>query len=120
MLKIELVDNPFTPIQVVRPIQIADRSVWPGDGVESNAALVGPALFDVYIELLARGEGDFVSVLVASVEKFMRANGSSDEDVRAMHSSIWRSAHKFITRNISYVDRGTEIEDLARILKVKS
>lgn len=91
---------------------------WPGDSPPA-ARLAGPVVVDVYHELLSTGEDELITRLVdeAQVAGIM-LGGWSDEHQRAFRSSAWRSAHRFIAQNVDLVDRGPELEELTRLLRV--
>ena len=90
---------------------------WPAS--HSAVSLSGPLVVDSFIETQRDGADDLVERLVESaIEAGASLHNWSEEDARAFRSSAWRSAHRFLLQYIETVDRSTDFNDLAKLLRV--
>lgn len=117
-----LVNSNANFYQLQRPLRIdvPAPAGWPFTPHPNNSTLAGPIVVDVYAEVLSDGTDDLVKRLIDTAELFLRANGATEESIRDMKSCAWRSAHQYITENVSLVDRGPELSELSRLLRVDS
>lgn len=81
--------------------------------------LAALALFDAYRADPSSNKDQFLRLVLGEVERVARLlHDWDDEHQRALRSSFWRGAHAYIVNNINTVDRGAELDDLAKLLGV--
>lgn len=101
---------------IERPVRL-DRG-WPGEEFPEHV-LAGPVLVDVFNASQRQGRDDLLQQLEAgTILAGTLLEGWQPDDIKKFRSALWRSAHKFIVENVHLVDRGPELEELARLLKV--
>ena len=117
MLILTLKTPPFAVVE--RPI--ATTAAWPGKGLEqSQIRLSGPVNLDVLREWEEHKKPEqwIPSIIESAIAAALELEGASDERARELRSLAWRGAHKFVVDNVYSVDRGTELNELAKLLGV--
>lgn len=111
----KLESTPGSPFgAVTRPVELT--SDWPNS--HSANDLCGPVVIDVFEK--RREADDLVIALIESAVRAAEAFGYPPEFINSLRSSAWRSAHKFVAQNVHSVDRGAELDELAKLLGVRS
>lgn len=85
--------------------------------LERDYLLGGYVLLDVYKS--ARDDSaSFIPRLVDAMLLRARLDGWSETDIEQLRSDIWKSAHEYMVVNVDVVDRGREIEEMRKALKL--
>lgn len=88
---------------------------------ELEVLCTAPFVLDLYDTLRdVGGEDAILHLLVEGVVRVGHELGYWDgpETEHAFRSAVWRSAHHYVVNNVARVDRGTELNALAKLMGV--
>lgn len=118
MLKL-IPDKHWSTVQVTVPNTIAiEIESYAEEPVDQQYILAGAILYSVFKQAMLAERQDFFEGLTGAMEYMAKINGWNDEMIAAMKSTLWRSAHAFLVNNVEGIDRGKEINDLTKALKL--
>lgn len=118
MLKL-IPDKHWSTVQGTVPNEVASRlESFSAELVDQQYTLAGAILYDVFKIANSNDRADFFEGLLGGMEYVARTEGLTEEAILNMRSALWRSAHAFLVNNVEGIDRGKELNDLAKALKI--